>query len=380
MPPAISVVIIDDDVDESNNIVKYIHNLGDHASVDGVATSFESGFELIHKKRPIVVILNVCLDDIDVSIERIKLILGRFPQVSIFATCADKSTDTILKVMRAGATEYLLKPVSELDLDSALQKLGRLWIVKPPPETEMGRMYTVFSPKGGVGVTTIAINLATNIYETTRKPTVLVDMDLNAGDVTTFLNLKPSYTISDVTTNISRLDKNFLQSVITKHESGVYVLAEPQKVEEGVSIKGIDLRKMLTLLKTMFSHIVIDTEAALNERAMAAIEMSDVILIPFILSLPGIKNIQRYMNYLENIGIKKNKINLVVNRHLKKGDIKIEDAEKILNYRIFSSLPNEYDTAIECLNKGVPLSTCDPKSKLNLAIKEMASKIIRVIR
>jgi len=374
MPQSISVVIIDNDVESVNNLVKYVTHLGDHVVVEGVANSFANGFELIHKKRPMVVILDVC-EAGEIAVERIGTILNRFPQMTIFATCTDKSADTILRVMRAGAAEYLLKPVAESDLASALQKLGRLWIVKPSAEAETGRIFTLFSPKGGIGVTTIAINLATNISGSTNKPTILVDLDLDAGDVTTFLNLKPAYTISDVTVNISRLDKNFLKSVITKHESGIFVLAEPQKVEDGVSISGSDLRKVLGLLKTMFPFVVVDTATVLDERTMAAIELSDTILIPFVLSLPGIKNIQRYLTYFEKMGYK-NKVKLIVNRYLKRGDIKIEDAEKVLSHQVFWSVPNDYDEAMMCLNKGVPASIGAPRSHLNLSINDLARTIV----
>lgn len=375
MPQGISVVIIDSDTDSIANIVKYIKNLGDNVTIEGTATTFESGFELVHKKRPMAVIMEICGEDLKLYLERITQLLSRFPQLSIFATCADKSSDTILKVMRAGATEYILRPVSDTDLAFALQKLGRLWLTRPAPEVETGRIFTVFSPKGGVGVTTIAINLATDIYEDTKRSTILVDLDLNAGDVTTFLNMKPSYTISDVTVNISRLDKSFLQGVIAKHESGIYVLAEPQKVEEGVSISDSDIKKVLSLLKTMFKYIIVDAET-ISERTTTAIEMSDMIFLVFFMSLPGIRNMQRYLKFLDRMGLGRDKVKLVANRYLKKGDIKIEDAEKALNYPIFWSIPNDYDTAMACLNKGVPVSAGAPRSQLSLSIKELAKAVI----
>jgi pilus assembly protein CpaE len=377
--PGISVVIIDSDPDSITRIQGYIKNMGNHASIEGVAQSFEKGYEIIHKKRPMVVIMEVKSENLDEYLERITLILNRFPQLSIFATSTDKSADTILKVMRAGATEYLLKPVSDVDLVAALQKLGRLWVVKAPPEAQFGKIYTLFSPKGGVGNTTIAVNLAVNIYELTKEPTIIVDLDLNAGDVSTFLNIKPTYTISDVTTNISRLDKSFLKGIITMHESGIYILAEPQRVEEAISISGHDIKKVLELLKTMFKYIIIDTEPFFSERVLAAIEMSDMLVLTLVLSLPSIRNMQRYINYLlENTGYKKDRIMLLVNRYLKKGDIKIEDAEKVLGMPVKWHLPNEYITAITALNKGVPLSIYEPKSKLNLSIKEIAQQLVQI--
>jgi pilus assembly protein CpaE len=372
-----TIVVIDSDADSINQIVKYINNLGNHAEVDGVATSFESGFELIHKKKPKVVIMEV-EKEVDLSIQRIKMVLERFPQVSIFATSEDKSSDTILKVMKAGADEYILRPISEADLDSALQKHGRLWITKTVPEEETGAIITMFSPKGGVGVTTVAINLATHIHEITKKSTLVVDLDLNAGDASTFFNIKPSYTISDVTTNMSRLDKSFLKGVITRHESGVHILAEPQRVEEATSIMGDDIRKVMGLLSTMFEYIIIDTEAAVDQRTTAALEMSDLILMVFVMSLPGIKNMQRYLRYLEEKGFGKDKIQLIVNRYIKKGDIRIEDAEKALNHKISWTIPNDFDSAMSCLNKGLPLNMCSPRSKVNGAIKDLAEAMIKL--
>jgi pilus assembly protein CpaE len=375
MAQNISVVIIDSDTDSINTMVKYIKNLDRNITVEGVSTSFGSGFELIHKNKPMVVILEVG-DDTDFSFERIKQILDRFPQVSIFATSKDKSSETILKVMRSGATEYLLRPVVETDLAFALQKIERFFPAEPVSEVVGGNIFTVFSPKGGVGVTTIAVNLALDIYESTKEPTIIVDLDLNAGDVTTFLDMRPNYTITDVTANISRLDKSFLQGVITKHDSGIFVLAEPQRLEEGVSISGAQINRILSLLKTMFSYIIIDAQAV-SERTVTAINMSDIILLVFFMSLPAIKNIKRHLRYFEKIGLGKDRLRIVINRYLKKGEITVEDAGKALNYPIFRTLPNDYNTAMSCLNKGIPLSVGGPKSQLNISIKEMADALIK---
>jgi pilus assembly protein CpaE len=379
MSQGITTVIIDSDTESLNKTVKYIKSFGEQASVEGATTSFEAGFELIHKKRPMCVIMSVDDAQYDAALERVKMILTRFPRVSIFAICEDRSAETILRFMRAGVTEYLLKPLSDLDLASALQKLGRLWLATPP-ETEEGKIITLFSPKGGVGVTTIALNLAVSIHQLTNQPTILVDLDLNAGDVTTFLNLKAAYTMSDVTANIGKLDKNFLQGVITRHESGIYVLADPQKVEEAVSISAEDVKKVLRLLRTMFRYVILDTEPAYNERTRTAIEMSHLLYMVFIMSLPGIRNMQRYLNYLDNTGKVKEKIRLVVNRRLKKDEIKPEDAEKVLERPLFWSVPNDYDTVMACLNKGVTVSKFDPKSKLNISIKDLASTTINSLK
>jgi pilus assembly protein CpaE len=355
--------------------VKYINKLGTKVLIEGTAASFERGYELVHKKRPMVVIMEIKTGDLDACVDRIEMVLNRFPQLSIFAVCEDRSADTILKVMRAGAVEYLLKPVSEVDMTSALQKIGRLWISKTAEETEQGQIYAFYSPKGGVGVTTLAVNTATSIHNLTKKPTIIVDLDLIAGDVTTFLNMSPSYSISDVTLNTSRLDASFLQGVIARHESGIHVLAEPKRVEEGVALANEDLVKVLSLLKTMYSYIIIDTETGLNNKTMTALKMADTIVLATVLSLPGIKNTQRYMTFFENMNLLP-KIMLVINRYLNRGEIKVEDATRILNQSIKWNFPNRYDDAMHCLNKGVPLNTGTPKSELNDSVRDFAKLLI----
>jgi pilus assembly protein CpaE len=125
----------------------------------------------------------------------------------------------------------------------------------------------------------------------------------------------------------------------------------------------------------MFSYIIIDTETGLNNKTMTALKMADTIVLTSVLSLPGIKNIQRYLNYFDKMDLK-HKIMLVVNRYLKKGEIKLDDAARILNQPVKYSFPNKYEDAMQCLNKGVPLSTGAPKSELNASFNEFAKLLI----
>ncbi len=369
----ISVVVIDGDVDSVKSTVQYIRDFDIPVRVEGVAANFNKGYEMIYKKKPAVVIMDICGEQ-GADIGKISTVHDRFPGTSIFAVCNDSSTESILSAMRSGAAEYLLRPLNESDLLSAFRKLDRAWGGGVGPKARTGRICTLFSPKGGVGVTTLAINLATNIFNVTGKPTILVDLDLSAGDVSTFLNLSPSYNISDVTVNISRLDRHFLKSVVSRHDSGIFVLAEPHRVEEGVSISAAELMKVLELLKKMFDYVVIDTQTVLDKRTMTAVEMSDLLLLPFVLSLPGIKNVRRHLTYFER-SVSRNKVKLIVNRYHKKGDIDLEEAARVLNRDIFSIIPNSYDIAIRCLNKGVPFSSYEPDSELNRAIRGLAVQV-----
>jgi pilus assembly protein CpaE len=375
MSQRISVVIIETSKDSANHITHIIEKIGNGTSIEGVAKDVEEGYQIIHQREPMVVILDVSTEKIDHSLQVINKIVHELPRIFIFVVCDGSSSDIILDFMRAGAHEYFLKPLSENDLSRAFQKLASRGGEKVYLNERECETYSVFSSKNGVGATTIAVNLAVNIFEMTKKPTIIVDLDLIGGDVTTFLSLKPAYTVGDINKNSSRVDEAFLRGVITEHESGISILAAPQDVKGGLSMSGSDVKKMLVLLKRMFKYIVIDTEANFTQSTMAAIEMSDLILMTFILNLPSTINTQRCLSHLEEIGIDGEKIRLVANRYLEKVQISLEDAENILKRSVFYCIPNDFNLAMTCLNKGVTLSAYDPSSTLNSSIRELGMMI-----
>lgn len=375
MSEGIRVVVIANDIDSTNNIANLVSKHGKDAVVIGVALGLDRGAELVYKRKPMVVILDMCAYGSDSCIRWIETILHRFPQTAIFAVSEDGSYESMRNFMRAGATEYFLKPVSDVDLSSALKKLGRLKALPKSVESKEGKIYSVFSAKNGVGATTIAVNLAAHIYKLTQELTVIVDLDLIGGDVATFLHMKPSYTMGDISRNIRRLDMSMLQGIMARHNSGIYVLAAPHNVEEGVMITRDTVRKVLNLLRMKYKHIIVDTEANLTQATTTAVAMSDVIFLTFVLSLPSIKNTQGYLNYLGKEIIRSKKFHLIANRYLKNLDTTVEDAEKILRHPIFWRIPNDFNTAMLCLNKGVTLETVAPRSKLNLSLKDLAMTV-----
>ncbi len=369
----ITAVIIDSSIDSIKGVERILEWHSKYVRVAGTAASFEKGYELIVEKRPALVIMEVDQDNLTGSVGRIESILSRFPKTSIFATGGKGSSETILQLLRAGAMEYLVKPVTEADLASALQKLVRATTPIFPGKGE-GTILSVFSPKGGTGVTTVAINLAVHTYEETGKPTIIVDLDHMAADVALCMGLKPNFTIGDPVYNAD-LDKDVLQRIITRHESGVYVLPQPLIVGEALPLSGKSIANLLDALKTMFGYIVLNTEPHVSEATLTAMQMSDLILMLFLMSLPSIKNTRKYLDYLNTKNIDDKKIFPVVNRYQRKGDITIEDAEKAIQKGIFASIPNDYAVAIESLNRGMPFNSFAPHCKLNLAIKDLAGRV-----
>jgi pilus assembly protein CpaE len=372
MPPHISLVIIDRDRSSRETIAAFLKPFADTIRIDGSVADFGEGLRIIQKATPNVIIIEV--EDVLKGVEEITFILSRFPRTSIIVSSAGKESDGILRLMRAGAVEYLLRPVVEDELMQALQKVGRFYFAKPHEERKEGKLIAVYYPTGGVGTTTVAVNLAAAL-STDDTRVALVDLNLYSGDISTFLDVNPTYTLSSVTSNIARLDANFLMSVMARHSSGPYILTEPLEVDEAISITPQQVSRVLDFLKGIFSYVIVDCGGQLEGCNMAIFENSSLILFTTVLSLPAIKNAKRYLTALERRGFRQDRVKLVVNRYLPKADIQVKDAEKILGYSVFQTIPNEYGDVTTSVNKGIPVVKLEPRSSVSKAIINLAGLI-----
>jgi pilus assembly protein CpaE len=372
MPPHLTLVVINSDIASRTNIETLLKRFGDTVKVLGSATDFDEGVRIIQMTNPSVVIMKV--EDIERGTEQVKYLLDRFRRVSVFVTSSQKSSDWILRLMRAGAVEYILEPVDVHDLVESLQKVGRLWGPASEESAPEGKIFSVYNPVGGMGTTTVAVNLAATLAKTGSK-VALVDLNLFSGDVSSFLNINPTYTLSSVTSNVTRLDSNFLMSVMSRHSSGVYVLTEPVEVEETANITPEQITRVLVLLRTVFQYVVIDTGGPLIGCNSATFESSDIILFNTVLSLPSLKNTKRYLAAMEKRGLHREKIKLLVNRFLPKADIRVEDAEKVLGHKVFLTIPNDYNEVIASINKGVPVVNISSRAPVSNAIIRIAEML-----
>jgi len=372
MPPHISLVIIDSDSASRAAMEAMLKPFGETVRLVASTADIAEGLKAIQSTNPMVVIIEV--KDIEQGVGDVKSILSRFPRTSVLVTSVEQSTDWILRSMRAGAIEYLLRPVEASELAEALQKVGRLWVPKPAEFEKEGKIIAVYNPIGGMGTTTIAVNLAASLCEGKDK-VALVDLNLFGGDVATFLDFNPKYTLSSVTTNITRLDANFLMSVMTRHSSGIYVLTEPREVDESSEITPEQIRRVLAFLKEVFAYVIIDTGGHLAGCNMTVFENSDHVLFNTVLSLPALKNAKRYLAAMEKKGLRQGRVQLIVNRYLPKADIRVEDAEKVLGWKVLLTLPNEYADVIASINKGIPLVRLLPRSPVAKSFARLAGLV-----
>lgn len=373
MPPHISMLIIDSDKASRESIASIVRPFADTIRIEGSVDDFGEGLKIVQKTSPNIVILEV--DNLARGIEEIQYLHANYPQLTVMVTSYEKNPEWILKLMRAGAVEYLLRPVAQDELMQALTKVGRFWFAAPEEkQKQAGKIIAVYYPTGGVGVTTVAVNLAAELASQATK-VALVDLNLFAGDISTFLDVNPSYTLSSVTNNIARLDATFLMGVMTRHSSGPYVLTEPTEVDEAINITPEQVNRLLQFLKGVFDYVVVDCGGQLSGCTMAIMENAHLILFTTVLSLPTIKTSKRYLVAMERKGIRRDRLKLLINRYISKADIQLKDAERVLGYPVFIAVPNEYENIIASINKGVPAVKLLPRASVSRAFTQLADQV-----
>lgn len=296
----------------------------------------------------------------------------------IFLTSPRLEPHLLIQALRAGAKEFFPQPIQEEEVKAALLKFKeRKEKVKSEVEKKTsGKIIDVIGSKGGVGNTTMAVNLATSLVESSRSPRVaLIDMNLLFGEIPIFLNIESSFDWGGVARDISRLDPTFLMSILSKHASGVYVLPSPTGLD-GVNVATPEIiEKILGLMKSVFDFIVIDGGQALDDISLKILEMSDTVLLIGILSLPCLTNVKRLLWIFQKLGYPlQQNIKIVINRHTdKKSVIPPEEAEKSINQKIFWFVPNDYPTTMSAINQGKTLSAVAPTAEVSKNLRSLAS-------
>ena len=236
------------------------------------------------------------------------------------------------------------KPLIKDDFVTALSKIKEQ-VSGFHSEDKKCRIITTFSNKGGIGKTAIATNLALELANMTKERVALIDLNLQLGDITTFLDINPSFDISYVIQNLSRIDETFLLSSLEKYkETSLYVLADPPYLEQAEDITAEQISGLFDVLKQAFSYIVVDTSANFDGKTITALDHSDLILLISIVNLPAIRNCQRCLELFERLGYEKSKTKIILNRYMENDEIKIEDVEDVLGRKIYWKIPNNYFT------------------------------------
>ncbi len=240
-----------------------------------------------------------------------------------------------------------------------------------------GKIINVISSKGGVGTTTIAVNLAVSLAAEKNHPSVaLIDMNLLFGDIPLFLEIEPKYNWSEITKNISRLDDNFLRNILSVDTSGVSVLPSPSYVNDPNVETPDFLAHLLVIMQRVFDFIIIDGGQPLDDISFKILELSDIALLVSILTPPCILNTKKLLKTFRGLGFPLNEnIKIVVNRYLKKSIISLTDAESSFEKEIFWTIPNDYQTTVNAINEGKALAQFAPGEAITKNFKKLATKL-----
>ena len=293
-----------------------------------------------------------------------------FPEAAVFVTGPSVSADFVIEVIRAGAVEFLRRPVQEGDLASALEKLLR--IRRPTlPAARPGRITSVFSTKGGLGVTTVATNLAVCLAERAPGRTILIDLDTRQSDVATFLNLRPTYSVVDALENPDRLDASFLQGLVVRHASGLVVLPGPTRVERG-QLVAEQVKVTLEIIRSHYDHVILDLRHDLDPGTITALEASDTILFLTSLTVSALRSGAAGLAAFRHLGLNLQRVKAVIMREGTGEDVTLKHAHETLGVPIHWRTPSDYPTVVSAINNGEPVVSASPRSKIARNLRELA--------
>jgi pilus assembly protein CpaE len=373
MAEKLSVAIIDADKSVRRMLKNQLAQMS-NVELAGAYVNIDEGFKAVKSSKPDLVILQLTQDATKGLkwAERVKL---QMPDIAIFVSSETKSPELVISAMRAGAQEFLSRPIDPDELKKAIEKvlLTKKQVKAQAPER--GKVISVFSKKGGLGVTTLAVNLGVALSQVAEKRVALVDLDLQLGDVSSFLNLSPEYSIIDVGDEDGGVDGVKLQSCMTRHQSGVFVLPEPKNPAESENVSSSQINQILQLLRSMFSYVILDTPHCFDSKTIEAFELSDNIIIVTVPNISSIKATKKTLGVFRDLGYVRDKTRVIVNRAGKKDPIKVKEIEEALHYPVSWVIPNNYPAVIDAINSGVPLVNHKGGSNVAKSILDLANDV-----
>jgi pilus assembly protein CpaE len=309
----------------------------------------------------------------DQAIKFIQRLNSESPSTALISAADNASPDLILQSLRAGAREFLRLPISAEELGTVIDRVNAFSASQVQPPKKKGRMIAVFSSKGGCGTSFIATNLAA----AAAARTVLVDLNLQAGDLPLFLGVDPKYSIADMVENRARLDESLITSFVTPYSSKLSLLAAPKQADSADEIEPEHVFEVLQRLRESYEYVVIDPQHTFDAITLAALDQSDEIVLVLTLDIPAIRSTQRALEIFDRLGYPRKKIRIIVNRWSKQIDLDLRQVEKFLGEPVVGFVPSDYQTAVGSINLGNPLVLSDSSSKIAQEIRRI-SEIIAV--
>jgi len=302
----------------------------------------------------------------------IRNVRKRYRSIMIFLIAKDRDADILLKGFRSGISDFIESSLlyKRDNLLSFLKdSLTRLKNIE-----RKGQLISVFSIKGGQGVTTIAANLADHIYTLTGDNVVLLDLNVYMSDLSIFLDAACDYSPFDLIKDLPRMDEDLLLSSLTRHKRGFYFVSVPEEKVELEELRSKDVDAMLKVLKNYMDYIVVDLPHDFSETTISVIDNTDILLLVLQQSVPVIKSVQRVLLLLQEMGVN-GKVRIVLNRYVESEGFSYKDITRILGHDISYLIRNDYKTVIGAINSGNVVNAIYPDRKVNKDIRRIAIDI-----
>jgi len=350
----------------------------DQAQVSASATPFhievhfttaDKAERQLRNERWLAVGIELAADDPNEGIERIRNLRTDFPNMSVLAASVDASLDTMRAALGAGVADFLTLPVVPTEIHKAFLRLSQS---RTMMGTTAGEIITIYGARGGLGATTLAVNLAVRVATTLGEPTALVDLDLQRGDVAAFLNLTPHQSIATLTQTFGDVDATFLENIVARHQSGLVVLPAPSDIEEADTVGREHVEQALGLMRGSNRYIFVDTPRTLTDTTIVAFEQASQILLLTDLSIPGLRAGQRSLSLFSKLGIDTDRVQLLLVEPAKSG-ISMEEATAAVGKAPLMTIPRDIQGACTAMNNGTPLNGRD--GGLGAAIATLADNI-----
>ena len=391
MPEKTRVLIVDDVAETRENIRKLLQFEAD-VEVVGAARSGKEAVQLTDELKPDVVLMDINMPDMD-GITATEMIRQRNPVAQIAILSVQGDPNYMRRAMLAGARDFHTKPPMADELISAIRRAGEMARLERSKSAQMavtatsaaqtsfgvgvtdGRIIMVYSPKGGTGVTTLAVNLAVTLNND-ETHVVLVDGNLQFGDVAVFLNEQGKNTILDLAPRADELEPEVVESVLIKHAtSGLRILAAPSRPEHADHVSSEQFGKLLKYLRQIYAYVVVDTSHSLNDITLAALDAADVVVLLVTQDIPAIKNVRLFLDLLGTIGVARERICFVMNRYDKRISITPEKVGENLKQEVVGVIPLDERIVIPSVNRGVPFMIDNMAQPCARAVFSLAESI-----
>ena len=389
----VRILVVDDIAETRENIRKLLQFESD-VEVVGTARSGKEGIQFAQELDPDVVLMDINMPDID-GITATDVIRKRSPYIQVVILSVQSDQNYMRKAMLAGARDFLTKPPLGDELISAIRRAGemahaerakgaqqQIASVAGSPNSAVGfgsisrgKVITVYSPKGGTGCTTIAVNLAIALNnEDTRV--ALVDANLQFGDVAIFVNEQGKNTILELAPRVDELEPDVVEEILINHAaSGLRILAAPQRPEMADKISTDQFSKVVQYLQKMYAYVVVDTSHIISDVVLSIFDISDAIVLLTTQEIPAIKNARLFLDLLQTMGVGKERIVFAMNRYDKRIGITPERVSENLKHEISVAIPLDEKVVITAVNRGVPFMLDNKAQPVGRGIFSLAEAV-----